>query len=128
MRLSKARRVLPRDTADIEGRQLNDADASAHVPHSTELVGARPGHDANSAAFREALYGEALGLYYTAPQQVVNVILAPDLDDTGQLYAELDVEAKVRGGFATQAATMSTAVGRPHMAAAEGRARLNLPS
>jgi len=127
MTLAAAEAFKPRDTADIEGRQLNDAEVASAYHIAPELVGAREGNYSNMAAFREALYGDALGPYYEPLQQVFNAMLVPDLDPTGELYVEFDIETKMRGSFATQAQVLSTSVGRPWMLAAEARARMNLP-
>lgn len=126
MTLAKVDAFSPQDTQDIAGRQLNDAEVASAYHIAPELVGAREGTNSNIDAFREMLYGDALGPYYEPLQEVVNAMLVPDLDPTGQVYVEFDIEAKMRGSFDTQAAVFSTAVGRPFMTAAEVRGRLNL--
>ena len=127
MTLAKVEAFTPRDTQDIEGRQLNDAEVASAYHIAPELVGARTGNYSNVAAFRQALYGDALGPYYEPLQQVVNAMLVPDLDDTGEVYVEFDIEAKMRGSWETQAAVTSMAVGGPWMLRSEARARNNLP-
>lgn len=127
MTLSKVEAFSARDMQDLQGRQLNDAEVSSAFHIAPELVGARTGNYSNVTAFRQALYGDALGPYYEPIQQVVNAMLVPDLDDTGEVYVEFDVQSKMRGSFETQAAVMSMSTGGPWMTRAEARARMNLP-
>jgi len=127
MTLAKVEAFSARDMQDIQGRQLNDAEVASAFHIAPELVGARPGTYSNVAAFRQALYGDALGPYYDPIEQVVNTMLVPDLDDTGEVYVEFDREAKMRGSWETQAAVMSMSVGGPWMLRSEARARMNLP-
>lgn len=117
----------PKDAKDIEGRQLTDAEVASafHIP--PELVGARTGNFSNIAAFRQMLFGPTLGPLFTELQQSVNIGLVPGLDTTVGLYVEMDRDAAINGSFLEQTQLISTAVGGPFMARAEGRAKLNLP-
>ena len=128
MSLSSVQTFSPRDAEDLAGRQLNDAEVASafHVP--PELIGAREGNYSNMVAFREALYGDVLGPLFVQLEQVLNVMLVPDLDDTGSLYAEYDLDSKMRGSFESQAAVLSTSTGAPWLTRAEARARANLPA
>lgn len=127
MRLVPITAFNPRETGDIEGRQLTDAEvaSSYHIP--PELVGARAGTFSNVDAFRQMLYTHSLGPTVTQFQDVLNTMLVPLLDPTGALYVEANVEAKLRGSFTEQAALLQTAVGAPYMLRSEARAVQNLP-
>lgn len=126
MELKAVERLSPTDVRDVEFRQLTDAEVAAffHIP--PELVGAREGTYSNIEAFRQMLYGDALGGYFIPLEQVVNRMLVPDLDSVGDRYCEYNIDAKLRGSFESQAKVLSTATGRPFMTSAEARSRLNL--
>lgn len=117
----------PKDTRDIEGRQLTDAEVASafHIP--PELVGAREGNFSNIAAFRQMLFGPTLGPLFEELKQAVNSGLVASLDATTDLYVEQDREAAINGSFLEQAKLLSTMTGGPIMTRAEGRAKLNLP-
>lgn len=126
MTLKENRAFRPIDVQDAEFRQLTDAEVAAAFHIAPELVGARQGNYSNVKAYREMLYGDALGGYYVPLEQVVNTMLVPDLDSTGLTYVEYNIDGKLRGSFEEQAAVLSTATGRPFMTSAEARGRLNL--
>lgn len=118
----------PRDATDIEGRQLSDAEVASayHIP--PELVGAREGTFSNLDAFRQMLYTHSIGPDITMLQDVVNTQLIPQIYGPGtSIYAEMNVQAKLRGSFVEQASVLQTSVGAPYMTRAEARARQNLP-
>ena len=127
MTLAKVDAFSPKDTNDIQGRQLSDAEVAAAFHIAPELVGARQGTYSNVEAFRQMLYRDALGPMFAAWEQVINAMLTADLDDTGLLYVEADVDAKLRGSFHEEASVMSTATGAPWLTRNEARARKNLP-
>ena len=127
MTLQKVDAFSPKDTDDIQGRQLSDAEVAAAFHIAPELVGARQGTYSNVEAFRQMLYRDALGPMFAAWEQVINAMLTADLDDTGLLYVEADVDAKLRGSFHEEAQVMSTATGAPWLTRNEARARKNLP-
>ncbi|MCF7550979.1 phage portal protein [Pseudonocardia sp. WMMC193] len=118
----------PRDTGDLEGRKLSDAEVASafHIP--PELVGAREGTFSNIDAFRQMLYGDALGPWITLRDQLLNVQLVPDYDQGRPLYVEGNVEAKMRGSFREEAQVLQSSVGAPYMTRNEARARRNLPA
>lgn len=118
----------PRDTADLEGRKLTDAETASAYHIAPELVGAREGTYSNIEAYRQMLYRDALGPLITALEQVINAHLVPDLADGRSLYVEANVESKMRLSFEEQARVLSTAVGAPWMLRAEARQRANLPA
>lgn len=127
MRLVPVTAFSPKDTTDIEGRQLSDAEVASayHVP--PELVGAREGNFSNLDAFRQMLYNISLGPDITAWEDVLNTQLVPLLAPGTNLYVEANVQAKLRGSFEEQASLLQTAVGAPYMLRSEARAVLNLP-
>lgn len=115
----------PKDTLDLQGRQLTDAEVAAAFHIAPELVGAREGTFSNIKAFKEMLYGPALGPYISAWEQTLDATLVPLLG-TPQQYVEANVEAKMRGSFEEQAGVLSTSVGAPWMTRNEARAKQNM--
>ncbi|UOE45481.1 phage portal protein [Agromyces larvae] len=120
----------PRDTLDLEGRQLTDVEVASAFYVAPELVGARPGTFANILAFKQMLYGPNLGPYFDAWQQGLNATLVPKIEPSraASLYIEANIESKLRGSFEEQADMLSTAVGAPWMVRNEARAKLNMPA
>lgn len=127
MRLVPVQAFAPKDTADIEGRRLSDAEVASayHIP--PELVGARQGTFSNLDAFRQMLYTHSVGPDITMLEDVLNTQLVPLLAPGSNLYVEANVEAKLRGSFEEQASLLQTAVGGPYMTRAEARGTQNLP-
>ncbi|KDN86709.1 phage portal protein [Kitasatospora cheerisanensis] len=128
MRLVTVNAFNPRETGDLEGRQLTDAEVASayHIP--PELVGAREGTYSNVDAFRQMLYTHALGPTIAAVEQVLNLLLLPVVaPGESDLYIEADVASKLRGSFLEQAAVLQSAVGAPYMLRSEARAVQNLP-
>lgn len=119
--------VTPRDATDIEGRQLADAEVASFYGIAPELVGAREGTFSNVDAFRQMLYGPALGPTIRQIQQAINMSLVPALDPTPLLYVEADKEAGMQGSLMEQASATSTSVGGPWLTVNEVRASRNLP-
>ncbi|WP_086746202.1 phage portal protein [Streptomyces scabiei] len=127
MKLVTVNAFNPRETMDIEGRQLTDAEVASAYHIAPELVGAREGTFSNIDAFRQMLFTISLGPYVTQWQDVLNSMLVPLLAPGTDLYVEANLEAKLRGSFTEQAALLQTAVGAPYMERAEARAVMNLP-
>jgi HK97 family phage portal protein len=127
MQYHEVQSFRPKDTLDLEGRQLTDVEVASAYHIAPELVGAREGTFANVSAFKEMLYGPSLGAYFDAWQQTLNLSLLPLLGGADQ-YIEANVETKLRGSFEQQASVMSTAIGAPWMTRNEGRALQNLPA
>lgn len=127
MVLKKVDAFSPRDLGDLEGRKLTDAEVASafHIP--PELVGAREGTNSNIEQYRQMLYRDSLGPLIEALEQVINVMLVPDLADGRRLYVEANVDSKLRLSFEEQARVLTSAVGAPYMLRAEARARMNLP-
>lgn len=128
MHAQEVKAFSPQDAQDIQGRQFSDAMVASAFHIAPELVGAREGTYSNVQAYREMLYRDGLGAAFVAWEQVLNAMLVPDFDDSGNLYIEADIDAKLRGSFEQQAKIGSTAVGRPWMKTNEFRARMNLPA
>jgi HK97 family phage portal protein len=118
----------PRDTNDLEGRQLTDVEVSSAYHVAPELTGAREGNFASVKAFQQMLFGPALGPYIVAWEQMLDATLVPLLAASPTNYVEANVEAKLRGSFEEQAGVLSTSVGAPWMTRNEVRARQNLPA
>lgn len=127
VKLHETRAFSPGDLEQATTRQLTLAEAAAAFHIAPELVGARPGNYSNVREYRKALFGDTLGPIITDIEQALNSMLVPDLDDTGRLYVEANVEAKLRGSFEEQAQILQAAVGAPWMTRAEARGRANLP-
>jgi HK97 family phage portal protein len=127
MKLVTVNAFNPKETQDIEGRQLTDAEVASAYHIAPELVGAREGTFSNIDAFRQMLFTINLGPYVTQWQDVLNSMLVPQLAPGSNLYVEANLEAKLRGSFTEQAALLQTAVGAPYMLRSEARAVQNLP-
>lgn len=128
MALSKVDAFTPQDTKDIEGRQLSAVEVAAayHVP--PELLGFRQGNYSNVREYRQQLYRDVLGPLIAAVEQTLNVMLVPDLDTSGRLYAEFNVDAKLRASFEEQAQILQAAVGAPWLTRNEARGMGNRPA
>ncbi|MFE1104137.1 phage portal protein [Nocardiopsis alba] len=118
----------PRDTLDLEGRKLTDAEVASAFHIAPELVGAREGTNSNVEQYRQMLYRDSLGPIIETLEQVLNIMLVPDLAGGRRLYVEANVDSKLRLSFEEQARVLSSAVGAPYMLRAEARARMNLPA
>lgn len=112
----------PVDLELMQGRQLTDIEVASAYHIAPELVGARQGNFSNIDAFRQMLYGPALGPYIIEWEEIVDAAFAE-----GNTYIEANIDAKMRGSFEEQAKATSTAVGGPWMTRDEARARRNLP-
>lgn len=127
MEIDEAPSFRPRDTLDLEGRKLTEIEVASAYFIPPELVGAREGTYSNVQAFRQMLYGDALGPWFVALEQAINVQLTGRVSGDANLYAEFAIEAKLRGSIEDQAKIGQTAVGRPTMTANEWRSRMNMP-
>jgi HK97 family phage portal protein len=74
------------------------------------------------------LYQDCLGPWLTMLQEEFERQVLPECDDTDGVYAEFNIDQKLRGSFEEQAASLQTLVGRPVITVNEARGRLNLPS
>ncbi len=73
------------------------------------------------------LYQDCMGPWLTMLEEEIGLQLLPDLDKSGQVYVEFNIQEKLQGSFEEQAAVLQSATGRPWMTANEARARMNLP-
>ena len=78
MKLSPVNAFNPKETQDLEGRQLTDIEVCSFFHIAPELLGVRQGNYANMDAFRQGLYRESLGPYYFQLAEVINLHLVPD--------------------------------------------------
>ncbi len=128
MEIKEVTSYRPRDTLDLEGRRLTDAEVASAYFIAPELVGAREGTYSNLDAFRQMLYRDSLGPWITGLEQAVNVHLVAEHAGTRRLYAEFALEAKLRGSFEEQAKVLQTSTGAAWLTRNEARARANLPA
>lgn len=128
MEIKEVTSFRPRDTLDLEGRRLTDAEVASAYHIAPELVGAREGTYSNLEAFRQMLYRDSLGPWVTAREQALNVHLVPAFADGRNLYVESALEAKLRGSFEEQARVIQSSTGAPWLTRNEARARQNLPA
>ncbi|HJE11348.1 MAG TPA: phage portal protein [Corynebacterium glutamicum] len=82
----------------------------------------------NVKEFRKSLFVDTLGPLIGRIEGVINHFLKDVLDVPDDVYAEFNVEQKLRGSFEEQAEIMTKSVGGPWMSVNEGRARMNLPA
>lgn len=118
----------PNDVNDIEGRRLSAVEVAAAYHIAPELVGAQQGTFSNIDAFRQMLYGPALGPYIKAWEDALNSQLVPMLAPNTDQYVEANVEAKLRGSFIEQAQILQSATGAPWLSRNEARALQNRPA
>ena len=81
---------------------------------------------ANVREFRRSLFGDSLGPLIKRLEGVFNHFLAPAVGAPADVYAEFNVEEKLRGSFEDQAKVTSRAVGAPWMTRNEARAMNNM--
>lgn len=83
---------------------------------------------ANVREFRRSLFGDSLGPLIKRLEGVLNEFLAPKIGAPLDVYAEFNVEEKLRGSFEDQAAVTSQATGTAWMTVNEARAMRNMPA
>lgn len=127
MTLKSATAFSPKETQDLEGRKLTDAEVASSYHIAPELVGARQANYSNMASLRQTLYRDSLGPIIYQLEQAFNAMLTPVFAGYRELYIEANVDAKLRASFEEQAAVTSAATGGPWMTRNEARAMRNLP-
>jgi HK97 family phage portal protein len=128
MQLKEVSSFRPKDTQDLEGRQLTDVEVASAYFVPPELIGAREGTYSNIEAFRQMLYRQVAGPWIDGLEQAFNTHLTPQVSGRRPLYVEANVEAMLRGSFEEQATILQTSTGAPWLTRNEARARANLPA
>lgn len=114
--------------ADLEMRNLTDADVATFFGVAPEVLGIRKGTYGSITVFRKMLYGPTLGAHIEALQQSLNTQIVPALTkESGVVYGEFDIDTAAEGTAAERAVTLQTEVGAPIKTIAEAREELNLP-
>lgn len=120
----------PEQAQYIEARKLTREEVAAAFFIPPPLVGILD--HATFSNIREQhlhLYQDTLGPWLVMLEQEITAQILPDLPgDNAGVYAEFNIQAKMRGSFEEQAAAASTATGGPWMTRNEIRARNNLPA
>lgn len=123
--------ITPEDAQQLESRKFSIAEVAAayHVP--PVFVGLLDNANySNVTAYRNILYSDTLGPWFTEIQQGFNARLLPHplVYGTDSAFVEFNVAAKLRLSFDEQARIFQTATGGPIMTRNEARRRLNLPA
>lgn len=120
----------PQQAQYVEARKLSREEVAASFFIPPPLVGILD--HATFSNIREQhqhLYQDTLGPWLVMLEQEIAAQILPDLPgDNAGVYAEFNIQAKMRGSFEEQAAAASTATGGPWMTRNEIRARNNLPA
>ncbi|MBE1599702.1 phage portal protein [Streptomyces stelliscabiei] len=119
----------PEQAQYIEGRKLSREECASAYYIPPPLIGILDHATYSNIKEQHAhLYQDTLGPWTVDLQQEFVAQILPDLPgDNSDVYAEFNVEAKMRGDFESQAAAASTATGGPWMTRNEIRGRNNLP-
>lgn len=92
-----------------------------------QLMGVEAAPFSSIVEYFNQLYKGALSNDFTFVEQESNKQLVPEFDDQEGVYSEFNIDARLRGDPAQQAAIAATAVGGPYMTVNEWRAKvLNL--
>lgn len=112
----------------IAGRQLNREECCAvwDVPPPAVQILDRATFS-NITEQMRSLYRETMAPRLEGYEDTLQTQLAPDFDPTGNLYAEFDLDAVLRGSFEARVAAKAQAIGTGQMTPAESRAEENLP-
>lgn len=119
-----------REQEFVEGAKLAFSTvASAYHVNPTMLGQNDSANYSNVVAFSRMLYVDTLGPMFALIEDRINTFLLPMLGMDGtRFYAEFNIDEKMQGDFASEAAAMSSAGGGPWMTRNEIRARKNLPA
>lgn len=118
----------PKDSQYVESRKLTREEVAAayHIP--PPLVGIlEHATFSNIQEQHVQLYVDTLGAWTVSSEAEINMQLVGDFYNVRKTYVEFNINAKLRGDFAQQAAQLQAAIGGPYMSRAEGRGILNLP-
>ncbi|MFF5778165.1 phage portal protein [Streptomyces virginiae] len=118
----------PEQAQYIESRKLTREEVSAAYFIPPPLIGILDHATYSNIKEQHAhLYQDTLGPWMVMLQQEILAQILPDLPgNNSDVYAEFNIDAKLRGSFEEQAVAASTATGRPWMTVNETRARNNL--
>lgn len=119
----------PEDAQYIEARKLTREEVAAAYFIPPPMVGIlEHATFSNISEQHKMLYQDTLGPWLQMIVEELALQLLPDLDPSGEVYAEFNLAEKLRGSFEEQATQMQTAIGAPWLTRNEGRARMNLPA
>jgi HK97 family phage portal protein len=112
----------------LEVRRLTREEVAAAFHVSPLLVGMLERSSySNMQVSHKALYTDSLAPLLRQIEENLLLQLLPEFTDRTGIYAEFNLEAKLRGAFEEAATQLQTSVGAPYMSRNEARARLNLP-
>lgn len=118
-----------KDSDYLNARKLSREECAAlwHIP--LPMVGILDHATfSNIKEQHKQLYADCLGPWLEMIQEAIELQLLPDTRDVTNVYAEFNINDKLKGSFEEQATALRSAVGRPFMTANEARARMNLPA
>lgn len=121
--------VTPEQAQYLEARKLTREEVAAayHIP--LPMVGILDHATfSNITEQHKNLYQDTLGPWLQMIVQELDLQLFPDFPDSDDIYAEFNLNEKMRGSFEEQAAQLQTSVGAPWVTRNEARARMNLPA
>ncbi|MFC9429259.1 phage portal protein [Streptomyces sp. NPDC056987] len=120
----------PEQAQYIESRKLTREECAAAYYIPPPLIGILDHATYSNIKEQHAhLYQDTLGAWLVMMEQEFGAQILPDLPgDNAGVYAEFNIQSKMRGNFEEQAAAASTATGGPWMTRNEQRARFNLPA
>lgn len=115
------------DSQYLEARKLTREECARayHIP--LPMVGILENATfSNIQEQHKNLYQDCLAPWLEMIQQELELQLLPEFP-SDRVYLEFNIAEKMKGSFEEQAASLSSAVGRPWLTANEARARQNLP-
>lgn len=122
--------ITPESAQQLESRKFSIAEVAAAYYVPPVFVGLLDNANySNVTAYRNILYSDTLGPWFTEIQQGHNARLLPHplVTGTSSAFVEFNVAAKLQLSFDEQAKIFQTTTGAPIMTRNEARRRLNLP-
>lgn len=126
-----ANAITPETAQQLESRKFSLAEVAAAFFVPPVFVGLLDNANySNVTAYREILYSDTLGTWFTQIQQAYNarVLPHPAVLGTADVFVEFNVAEKLKMSFDEQARIFQTTTGAPIMTRNEARRRLNLKS
>ena len=115
------------ETEYLGARKLTREECAAAYFIPPAFVGITEGATfASLKEFRTSLYVDTLGPWFEWITGEWEAQVLPQVADSSACYVDFSVDAKLAGSFEEQAASLSTATGRPWLLTDEARSRLNL--